>query len=89
MVQHDSHAAIGFLHKAPGLVNAGDAACGIGEDHIPHGGGRGAMELNHLVHNLAIAPGFEGETLVLWEVRIMANKVSKRALAGGAKGLLS
>lgn len=86
-MQHDSHAAIVFFDKRPGLVNAGDAARGIGEDHIDHGGGRRPIQLNHLVHNLARAPGLDGETLVLGEFGIVAHKVGEGTFTISAKGL--
>lgn len=88
-MQHDSHAAIVFFDKRPGLVNAGDAARGIGEDHIAHSGCRWPIQLDHLVHNLAGAPRLDGETLVLWEFRIVAHKVGEGTFAVGAKGLVA
>lgn len=87
MVQNDAHAAIFFFDKRPGLVNAGDFASGVGEDHIAHGGGRCPIQLNHLVHNPARAPGLDGETLVLGEFGIVAHKVGEGTFSISAKGL--
>ena len=89
MVQNDAHAAIVFFGKRPGLVNAGDAASGVGEDHIAHGGGRRPIQLNHLVHNLARAPGLNCETFVLGEFGIVAHKVGEGTFSISAKGLFA
>lgn len=48
-----------------------------------------SIELNHLIHHLALTPWLQCKSFIAWVAGIVANKIGQGALAGGAKRLLA
>jgi len=88
-VQHDPDRAIGLLHERPGLIHSGGFAGSILKAHVAHGVGVAAVELNHLVGDLAGTPGLDGKAFVVREGRITTHEIGQGPSTGSPESLRS
>ena len=87
MVQYDANTAIGLSNKRPSLVDSGESPLLVGKVDIAHGGGKHAVELDHLIADLAGFPRLDGKTFVVGIVGIAPHKIGQGTCLGRSERL--
>ena len=87
MVYYDTQLAAVVFQKLPGFVDRRYLAILIGHHNVAHGGSDIASDEYRGVFDVNALPTFQGETGILGEIGVSADKVSQRAITGGSESL--
>ena len=87
MVYDDAQLAAVVFQKLPCFIDRCYLTVFIGHHNVAHGGSDIASDEDRGVFDVNALPTFQGETGILGEIGVTADKVSQRAVTGGSESL--